>query len=184
MSKKNRERMIFVHLDIADEEHANVLDFFGIKSEQCPTFVIFEMESSAKFLPPAEKAKEISASNMGGFVNDYFDGKLQKSIKSAELPADWDANPVKVLVTTNFEEVAMDKTKDVFVEFYAPWCGKLCPSLNFKLFIYTEVSNYIIIIPTSQVIASHWPLYGTKLPKSMRIRKTLSLPRLMVQKTK
>ena len=124
MSKKNRERMIFVHLDIADEEHANVLDFFGIKTEQCPTFVIFEMESSAKFLPPAEKAKEISASNRGGFVNDYFDGKIQKSIKSAELPADWDAKPVKVLVSTNFEEVAMDKTKDVFVEFYAPWCGK------------------------------------------------------------
>jgi len=128
VSKKNRERMIFVHLDIADEEHANVLDFFGIKTDQCPTFVIFEMESSAKFLPPAEKAQEISASNMGGFVNDYFDGKIQKSIKSAELPADWDAKPVKVLVSTNFEEVAMDKTKDVFVEFYAPWCGH-CKSL-------------------------------------------------------
>merc|ERR1719483_1628455 len=86
------------------------------------------MESSAKFLPVGEKAKEISASNMGGFVNDYFDGKLQKSVKSAELPADWDALPVKVLVTTNFEAVAKDKARDVFVEFYAPWCGH-CKSL-------------------------------------------------------
>ena len=117
--------MIFVHLDIADEENANVLEFFGIIAEQCPTFVIFEMESSSKFLPSGDAAKDISVSNMGGFVNDYFDGKLQKSIKSAELPADWDANAVKVLVTTNFAEVALDKKKDVFVEFYAPWCGKL-----------------------------------------------------------
>merc|ERR1712106_1075355 len=49
VSKQNRERMIFVHLDVSDEEHANVLDFFGVKVDQCPTFVIFEMESSGKF---------------------------------------------------------------------------------------------------------------------------------------
>jgi len=128
VAKDNRERMIFVHLNTADEENENVLDFFGIKVDQCPTFVIFEMESSAKFLPSGDAAKDISISNMGGFVKDYFEGKIQKTVKSAELPADWDAEPVKVLVTTNFEEVAMDKTKDAFVEFYAPWCGH-CKSL-------------------------------------------------------
>ena len=38
-----------------------------------------------------------------------------KNICSGTLPADWDANPVKVLVASNFHEVVFDNTK---VRFY------------------------------------------------------------------
>lgn len=36
---------------------------------------------------------------------------------SEEIPADWNANPVKVLVGQNFEEVAYDENTATLVEF-------------------------------------------------------------------
>lgn len=70
------------------------------------------------------EANEVATKeSVSAFVTKYFDGKLEKVIKSEDLPEDWNKGPVTVLVGKNFQEVAFDKTKDVFVKFYAPWCG-------------------------------------------------------------
>jgi len=47
---------------------------------------------------------------------------LAPTLKSADPPADNDG-PVKIVVGKTFNEIVMDPAKDVFVEFYAPWCG-------------------------------------------------------------
>jgi len=78
------------------------------------------MGDMAKYKPAST---EISEDNVRSFVQSYLDGKLKVHLLSQDLPEDWDATGVKVLVASNFDEVAFNKDKDVLVEFYAPWCG-------------------------------------------------------------
>ena len=113
--------MIFVFIDADAESNKQVLEFFGLKPEGAPFKIIYEMEKNAKFV---DSEKEVSDASVEKFVMEFFDGNLKRDLKSEDIPENWDKEPVKVLVSKNFKEVALDKTKDVFVEFYAPWCGK------------------------------------------------------------
>ena len=107
-------------------------------------------EDTAKYLPEADTVDEKS---LRDFASGVIDGKIevwaifvwvfylirkmlthlsrnaschhpQRNYKSAPLPEDRNALPVKVLVASNFNEVTgVESGKNVLVEFYAPWCG-------------------------------------------------------------
>ena len=50
----------------------------------------------------------------------YFLGTLEPYFKSEAVPEPNDG-PVKIAVAKNFQALVTDSTKDVLVEFYAPW---------------------------------------------------------------
>ncbi|XP_067647396.1 protein disulfide-isomerase [Eurosta solidaginis] len=121
IAKDYREDILFVTISADEEEHQRIFEFFGMTKEEVPTIRLIRLEEDmAKYKP---ESNDMSASTIKEFLQKFMDGKLKQHLLSQELPEDWDKNPVKVLVASNFDDVALDKSKDVLVEFYAPWCG-------------------------------------------------------------
>jgi len=127
VAKEMKGDMMFVTITADEAEHKRVLDFFAITEDEVPTFRLSAGDDMVKFKPDN---KELSEENIRAFIKSWKDGELKPHLKSDDVPEDWDAADVKVLVGKNFADVALDVEKDVFVEFYAPWCGhckKLAP---------------------------------------------------------
>lgn len=121
IAKDYKGKVLFVCIDTDEEDHKRILEFFGMKEEELPGMRMIKLaEDMAKYKPESNSLDE---ANIRSFVAAFMDGTLKQHLLSEDIPEDWDAQPVKVLVGKNFEQVAKDENKHVLVEFYAPWCG-------------------------------------------------------------
>lgn len=121
VAKEFKGQILFVTINTDEEEHARILEFFGMTAEDTPTYRIIQLqEDMTKYKPTVP---EITEDSLRNFVTDFFAGNLKQHLLTQDLPEDWNKTPVWTLTGSNFDEVAFDKTKDVLVEFYAPWCG-------------------------------------------------------------
>ena len=161
VAKELKGEMMFVTITTDEDEHKRVLDFFAITEEEVPTFRISAGDDMVKFKPDN---KELSEANIRAFIKSWKEGELKPHLKSDEVPEDWDAADVKVLVGKNFADVALDATKDVFVEFYAPWQGGKSNILSTKL------------LCSGAATVRSWPRYGRSWQRSTKTTTRLLSP--------
>ena len=118
VAAKYKGKVNFVWIDaIKFGDHAKALN---LQEAKWPSFVVQDLQKQLKY--PLDQSKEVTPDVVDDWVGQYVAGALKPQLKSEPVPSSQD-EPVYVLVGKTFEEVVFDDSKDVFIEFYAPWCG-------------------------------------------------------------
>uniref|UniRef100_A0A3P8RSH8 protein disulfide-isomerase n=1 Tax=Amphiprion percula TaxID=161767 RepID=A0A3P8RSH8_AMPPE len=110
-------QMLFIKIDVT-EALSHVLNYFGVSEKDAPTARIIDMDSGKKF---SIASGDLTVKSLQQLCQEVVEGSAKPYYRSEDVPEDWDKGPVKVLVGKNFESVALDPTKNVFVECSMVW---------------------------------------------------------------
>jgi len=98
---------------------------FGLSGKHFPAAAILAPQRQKNYVH--EEGVPLTRESIKGFVEGVLEGTIKPHFKSEAVPEKND-DPVTVVVGNTFEELVVNNDKDVFIEFYAPWCGH-CKSL-------------------------------------------------------
>lgn len=120
LSKEYKGILVFSYADLRSNDNNRLAEYLGISSIDQPISIIVDPRGEVK------KYKHngfLTYDGLKSFAHSWSNKKIEAYYKSQEIPQDNYDGSVRVLVGKNFDQVVLDKTKDVLVEFYAPWCG-------------------------------------------------------------
>jgi len=168
VAEKHRGAINFATIDAKSfGAHAGNLN---LKTDSFPAFAIQETVKNLKF--PYSQDLEITLDTIDSFVKDFVDGKIDPSIKSEPIPESQDS-PVHVVVAHTYNDIVLDDSKDVLIEFYAPWCGH-CKALAPK---YEELAAFYFNDPdlSKKVIIAKVDATANDVPDEIQGFPTIKL---------
>jgi len=142
LAKETKGKLNWIYINSA--KYGRHGERLGLSGKVSPAIAIDDMESGFHYA--FDEKAEITTEAVKTWVNKYLAKELEPTIKSEDIPEKNDG-PVKVVVAKNYDSLVLDKTKDVLVEFYAPWCGhckKLAPIYEELGAAFAEDSNVVI----------------------------------------
>ncbi|XP_059124026.1 protein disulfide-isomerase-like protein of the testis isoform X2 [Peromyscus eremicus] len=142
--KEFQNKILFILVNSDEPKNKRVFEHFRISTVNVPSVQILNLTSDTRYKMPTD---DITYESLKKFCLSFLSKTAKKHKTSEEIPKYWDQGPVKKLVGKNFNVVVLDKEKDVFVMFYAPWsekCKVLLPLLEELGIKYQNHSTVII----------------------------------------
>lgn len=100
---------------------SRIRGFVGLKAD--PALVYTEVKKGITYV---DDSKEIKDGSITAFLDKSLKHELTVHIKSADRPKD-DADPnhpgITIVTANSFDEIVLNKEKDVFLDVWASWCG-------------------------------------------------------------